>query len=69
LLTSASIKEISLDEDVHDEDVPHGADDPQQEEQDAENVLNSGVNGRKLLPIFVGESQHVLRGSVHVLHA
>lgn len=62
-------KGLDLEEDVADQPVPKGADDPEAEEEDAEEVLDRRVGGRELGPVGVGDLEHGLRGIVRVLGA
>ena len=51
----------SLEEDVENHAVAQGADDPQDEESDGQDVLVEGVDGGKGQPVRVGVVHNVLR--------
>ena len=64
---NASIKHDLLEKDEDHESIAGDGDDPEEEEEDAEDMLDKGVDRRELGPVLVGHGQHLLRGIVGVL--
>ena len=57
----------SLEEDEHNQSISGDGDDPEDEEKDAEEMLDEGMGGREGGPELVGDLEDLLGGCVGVL--